>query len=411
MTSTFYLKLPSCLDAGIETQVQWLNSENDSSSVGSGSLEQAAATASGSRVIVLVPAEDVLLLKADIPTRNRQRLLKALPYALEEQLARDVKELHFASGDRGDAGETPVAVVARQRMDEWLELLLKTGIHPHQMVVETLMLPLQDHTWSLFINDEKAFIRTGPYSGYALMGVGLTEFINMALEQSGNKKPEAIHLYHSSFDDYHDSVAQLREDGGIELQEHSELSSPLEFLLKDNNMEPPINLLQGGYSRKEQLGKLWRPWRAAAAMLIISLIIQATMMIWSHNQLSRQEQLLSSTIEQIYRKTFPDARKVVNPRVQMERQLAQLRNGSSSGSFLGLLAQAGPTIKQAAGIEVESLRYKQSALEIELILADFQVLDKVKQGLIGKGLSVTITTANAQDGKVRSQLRIVGKGV
>ena len=411
MTSTFYLKLPLNLDAGIESQVQWLNSENGSSSMGGGSLEQAAATASGSRVIVLVPAEDVLLLNADIPTRNRQRLLKALPYALEEQLARDVKELHFATGNRSDVGETPVAVVARQRMDEWLELLSKAGIHPHQMVVETLMLPLRDETWSLFINDDTAFIRTGPFSGYTLMGIEMSEFINMALDQSGDQKPDAIHLYHSSFDGYHDSVARLREDSGIELQEHAELSSPLELLLKDNITELPINLLQGGYSRKEQLGKLWRPWRAAAAMLIISLIIQATMMIRSHYLLSQKEQVLSSTIEQIYRKTFPDARKVVNPRVQMERQLAQLRNGSSSGSFLGLLAQAGPTIKQAAGIEVESLRYKQSALEIELILADFQVLDKVKQGLIGKGLSVTITTANAQDGKVRSQLRIVGKGV
>ena len=65
-----------------------------------GSLEQAALEAAGCRVIVLVPGVDVVLTSAVVPSRNRQRIMSAIPYMLEDQLAEDVDSLHFAIGRR-----------------------------------------------------------------------------------------------------------------------------------------------------------------------------------------------------------------------------------------------------------------------------------------------------------------------
>jgi general secretion pathway protein L len=408
MAGTFYLRLPSDLDAGIESTVQWYSPDSGLPSVEEGTLEHAGLLAVGNRVVVVVPATEVLLLESDIPKRKRQRILKALPFVLEEQLAEDVEQLHFAIGScQGE--KVAAAVISKRRMESWLTLLLQVGIHPQQMVPESLVLPLHDGEWSLLAGSETVLLRTAECRGYALPDSVAAESLLLALEQCGDDIPSKVNLYTEQPADYPEGLEQQLHDAGVEVVEKAEINL-LERFPSGSRYEPPIDLLQGDFSRKEQIGKLWRPWRAAAILLLLTLLLHGGVALQEYHQLSSEEAELTTAIEQIYRKTFPEARKVVDPKVQMEQRLAELRHGGSGGSFLGLLAQAGPIIKQAQGIDVESLRYNQSVLEIELLLADFQVLDKLKQALIRDGLSVSITTANAQEGKVRSQLRIQGAG-
>jgi general secretion pathway protein L len=409
MAGTFYLRLPSDLDAGIESTVQWYSPDSGLPSVEEGTLEHAGLLTVGYRVVVVVPATEVLILESDIPTRKRQRILKALPFVLEEQLAEDVEQLHFAIVSCQGAEKVTAAVISKQRMASWLTLLQQVGIHPQQMVPESLVLPLHNGEWSLLADNETVLLRTAECRGYALPASVAAESLLLALEQCGDEKPAKVSLFTDKAGDYPEGLEQQLRDAGVEVVEKAEINL-LERFPSGSRYEPPIDLLQGDFSRKEQIGKIWRPWRAAAILLLVILLLQGGIAIQEYYQLSSEEAELTTAIEQIYRKTFPDARKVVDPKVQMEQRLAELRHGGSGGGFLGLLSQAGPIIKQAQGIGVESLRYNQSVLEIELLLADFQVLDKLKQALIQGGLSVNITTANAQDGKVRSQLRIQGAG-
>ena len=65
-----------------------------------GPLREAAKDVGERDVIVLVPATSVLTTVVDIPVRGGSRLLAALPFALEEQLADDVDTLQFAAGTR-----------------------------------------------------------------------------------------------------------------------------------------------------------------------------------------------------------------------------------------------------------------------------------------------------------------------
>ena len=82
----------------------------------SGMLAEAAADIGGRDVIVLVPSAEVLTTSVDIPVKGA-KLQAALPYALEEFLADDVDNLHFAAGARRSSGRTPVSVVSRENMD------------------------------------------------------------------------------------------------------------------------------------------------------------------------------------------------------------------------------------------------------------------------------------------------------
>src|SRR6201999_1445602 len=87
----------------------------------SGPLSLAAPRSAGRRICVLVPGTDVLLTDPEVPTKAGTKLQQVVPYALEEQLADDIDDLHFAIGKRpADSVRTPVAVVRRELMDEWV---------------------------------------------------------------------------------------------------------------------------------------------------------------------------------------------------------------------------------------------------------------------------------------------------
>ena len=74
----------------------WLRLGEDGTPQGSihaGSLVNAAAESGGLRVTVLVPGTECLLSRVEIPGRNRQKLLRAVPFALESTSTRLTVEL------------------------------------------------------------------------------------------------------------------------------------------------------------------------------------------------------------------------------------------------------------------------------------------------------------------------------
>src|SRR5262249_49490216 len=122
----------------------------------------AQALASAQRVIVLVPAEDVLLLDTPRLAGGRAQVLKALPFALEDQLASAVEALPFAVPDRLDSERVAVAVVMRATLHAWLERLATDGIRADALFGETQVLPLRDGSGCAMIEGTRALWRNSP---------------------------------------------------------------------------------------------------------------------------------------------------------------------------------------------------------------------------------------------------------
>src|ERR1700694_640294 len=92
-----------------EEPASWLVADARGAPAGppqSGPLMLAAARAAGRRVCVLAPGADVLLAEPDVPVKAGAKLQQLVPYALEEHLADDIDDLHFAIG-RGGGGASP----------------------------------------------------------------------------------------------------------------------------------------------------------------------------------------------------------------------------------------------------------------------------------------------------------------
>ena len=72
----------------------------------------------------------MLATESDAPAKGAAKLAQVIPYALEERVADEIENLHFAIGDRDAAsGRVPVVVIARARIDERLAELRAAGLN------------------------------------------------------------------------------------------------------------------------------------------------------------------------------------------------------------------------------------------------------------------------------------------
>ena len=150
----------------------------------SGPLSLAAARAAGRRICVLVPGTDVLLAEPEVPMKAGTKLHQVVPYALEEQLADDIDDLHFAIGKRATgSARTPVAVVRRSLMDEWLTLLRSSGLEPESMYADSALLPENPGQAVALMEEDVVVVRPPLASAVTLPIEALSEALEIALRE------------------------------------------------------------------------------------------------------------------------------------------------------------------------------------------------------------------------------------
>jgi general secretion pathway protein L len=390
---------------GATERVTWL-AAGEPGRVGEGLLAEAAAAAAGKQVTVAVPGTDVILTKVAVPTRNRGRMAAAVPYLLEEQLAADVDDSHFALGERDAEGRVAVAVVSRARMDAWLSRLAEAGIQADKLIPETLLLPYISETWTLLIERDCVNLRSAAQGGMTLDSTNMAFVLRRAVAEL-DVKPTALHAWVAG--DAAD-VAVFPEDLGLEVRIEPLTVPPLAFLARQAYEENIIDLLQGSYSRREQLGKLWRPWRPAAVLLAVWMVLQFGVKIYQHHELQTSENKLREEISGIYLQTFPEAKRVVDARLQMEQHLRELRGGSGEvGGFLKLLAEVSGPAADLGGVDIDRLSYKEGEMNIALTISDLQRLEQLKDRLNSvTGVPVDIQSATTRNNRVEARLQIKG---
>lgn len=388
---------------------RWLRLGNDDQPQGSihaGSLADAASEAGGQRVVVLAPGADCLLTRVNIPGGSRQKLLRAVPFVLEEQLSEEVDKLHFAVGTARDEGEWPVVVIEKSTMESLLAATTGAGLDVQQVIPEILAIPYAGNETSVLVEHDIALVRTGSVSGYAADSDNLGMLLALQKVDEDEQLP-ALHLY------VRQDTLQPDTAGFVgETRVEPYAGDPLTVFAQGLDAKA-INLLQGAYSRAGDWARLLRPWRATAALLVAGVLVSNVVLGIDYYRLGRESDQLKVQIEETFRKALPQTKRIVNPRVQMQQQLDKLQQrAGASGGFLSLLGQSGSVLKGMQGVEISGASFRAGRLDMDLIVANLQLLDQLKQALMQSGrLDVEIQSATTgKDQRVQSRLRIGVKG-
>ena len=412
---------------------------------GHGGFADAAKAAERRKVIMVVAGTEVLLEEAVVPTTNLSKALKAVPYALEEQLAQDIEASHFAFGSRRKNNHIPVAVIARDSMDWILAQCRRAKLNPQEVIPEALALPFHEGHATIMTNSGHAAVRLSQSKGFScdvdMLPMLLANIKEELVAEENVSENIAEHAV-----DVQGQIAgtadNVRSEAGIEdngIGESKILMHALHFVCgRDetvlNTLEPAIemrtevelfshglaqyntrknssiiNLLQSGYDKKENIGKAWKPWRVPAALAATLLTLWGGSAYMQYHELGLEEQRLRGEIVGTLKSTFPEVRRPENDPVRQMR--SRIRAGSDGaidhGGFVAMMSAIGAALSEVDKPTVKSLNYRSGKLDIEFEASSLPDVDKIKSRLeLEKNLSANVLSANKERERIKARMRV-----
>ncbi|CAN5156921.1 N/A [soil metagenome] len=406
------------LRASTDTPPAWVLVNHEGarlSAVERSSLDLAARHADTRRVIVLVPAVDVLMTTAQVPVRSSSKLLQALPFALEEQLADDVDRLHFAAGHRGESeGPVPVAVMSRARIDAWLQQLGAAGIRPQVLMPDACALPPAPGGVSVLLDRDVVYLRVDNEPPIVFQGLRLDQALALAGIGVESADPPASATRLTVW------LGQRRHQGQTELwhglrERFADVEikllpqGPLPHLAAHAVRESEMNLLQGDYTPPSSSQALWRPWRLAASLAALSLAIALSVQGVEYYKLKSAEEQLNEAIAEVFRSAMPNVPLSTDPRRQMERELQAIRgvSGLDEKPFLEILTVLGSVLLETPDARVEALSFRNDVMDLRLTVPSVSTLDQIKRLVAERGrLQTEIRSANPREDAIEGRLTL-----
>ena len=373
-----------------------------------GTLAEAAAQAHGRRVCVLIPGAEVSVLHADIPTRNLQKVLQAVPFALEDRLAEDVEGLHFALSQRKDHGYS-VAVLRRSHLTQWLADLADAGLTPDEVVPVTLALPQQDDSIIVLQEHNEILVRlpdgnvfsADPTLAQMLIERELTKLRSTTVCDKAN--------LHAADDVNTDEFAAFLESLELDVQRTPLSDGALPALVAALHTKPAINLLQGEFGRHTNISEHWQRWRFAVGMLIAFCVVGLAQQSVAYFQLRHQATVLDAQVIEQFHKALPDVHRVVNPRAQIQQRLKQLSGGNDDTGPLPMLAALGTAFQANSNVHLKGFNYHDGTLQVEVNAAQIQALNDLKDALQQSGkFTVNLDSVNSNQGQATGRLTLTG---
>jgi general secretion pathway protein L len=375
--------------------------------VATGTLEDAAPVAKERQVVVIAPGPSVTLARPELPVRSGAKLAQVVPYAMEESLAGEVENFHFAIGATGADGSTEVAAMRREELRSWIDTLAAAGIVPQSIVPDTLCLPDNPGKIVAVIDSGLLLVRVPGALPVALDAEPITESFTLAGLEGEDRH---VKLYVSQHDWQHsrEMIEALREvTGSLDLQILPDGALPL---LASAAVRPgTLSLLQGEFAHRAGWRAEWQRWRVAAMLAAAAIALHLGVQGFDLVRLYGEEERLDAAIEQAARIALPGAERIEDARAQVEQRL----QGAGSGDPAGLLAQlaaVGGALAGAPGPRLESLGWREGALELQLVAPDTDAIARFAQGVNARGLRADVASTTSGENGVEARVLIAAGG-
>ena len=409
MADRLHLRLPRTP----QEQATWLVVDGRGAAAGppqGGPLSLAAPRAAGRHVVVLVPATDVLLAQPELPpAKAGAKLQQLVPYALEEQLAEDIEDLHFAVGRRQEeSARVPVAVVARKLMDEWTLLLKANGLEPEALYAVSELLPHNPGQAVALLEEDSVVVRPPSGAVATLPADALDEALEIALSglEPGTPGGRGLILYTGAAEWHrHSATVEAARERFEAIQIQLLTGGPLALFAQQLPTTTATNLLQGPYTPATTHPVGWSAWRVAAILLAGFVGLHIVGKVAELSVLEHADRRLDASIEQVFHTAMPGQPDTYEARRQMEQRLAAARASQASGGFLLALQALVQAHRAAPEAVLEALTFSDGSLELKASAPSVESLDRLSRQLRQQGWQARLIAGNpagsAYEGRIQ----------
>lgn len=352
---------------------------------GHAELESVAALVTPNTTVqLLIPGEWVSLWSVTLPKGAQRQADKVLPALLEEELTQDIELLHCSllqlQGDKAS-----VAVIEHRRMQQIVDWLAQANITSARVLPDWAALPEN----SLLIAADRVLCHQQGWHGFsaemALASVLLQADSYHDEMARGESRAPAWQVFSAQpLTDYPALLTALTGDE-LARDAHTLMVKDINTLVLTTSsaaIASNATLLTGRWRLRTDVRRQWRRWRPlafTAALLLSLLTVERAVALWSVAQQSAQAR---QAAEQQFRQLFPEQKRIVNLRAQLNAALRETQSASSTQELLVLLptiAQALDSAALATPVSVLNLRFDQPRQEVRLKLragsfSDFDTL-------------------------------------
>ena len=342
-------------------------------------------------VVVGLPSDDVRTTLLEVSPEERKHLTKSLPFMMEEQVADDVDDLHFVASALDDVRHV-VAFTRRDRMSHWVAQL---ACDDSQICFapEALCLPREGDECCAVIDGDNVVLRWSATEG-ARVDISLLPIVLESLAEPpsqlvmyGTDRAEVL----SKLNDEQTAILDWRQGGWGSI-----------LLL--SQATPAINLREGDFAPALPLAKWWRIWKTAAIAALVAVTLQFVSDFSQFQSLKTQNLELRAAIQDAYRRANPRGA-VVDVEKQLDRQISEYTGDDGVIAFTPRLVNVVMATMAHNG-RVTSVNYSGGELRLNLTVANFAAVEKIRQQLEQAGLTAMLETSSARGDEVRARLRV-----
>lgn len=175
------------------------------------------------------------------------------------------------------------------------------------------------------------------------------------------------------------------------------------------NRKPILpQMLSGSHAPASQLGGQFRLFKPAILLATLALGVHIGYIAWDNWRLTSARDAAQSRMVSLFQKTFPDAKAIVDPALQMQRSLNTLKGASVSSPttppFAVALSEAAALLgtqlgTQISGAQVLAVTGTASQIKVDASVATLDLANAVRTRLAANNADATITVTAAADGK------------
>ncbi|GAB4174838.1 MAG: hypothetical protein Kow0020_10390 [Wenzhouxiangellaceae bacterium] len=357
----------------------------------SGQLQSCPDSGAPDERVLLIPADRVAILAVDLPELRGPRLTEALRWAIEEQISGDPEAQHVVALGRRDDGRMRCAVIERGTLASWIERLPAA---PTRIVPDAACLPVEAGSLSMMPSDDAVLFCAGPWDFDRVDRTLVADLLPAWL----SRHPEIRELVWIG----DDAPATL---AGRSVQSRPAPADPVKLLTR-GALETPVNLADGEFDAgADARRRRWGPWIAGLAVAALVLgLANAGVELWL---LKQARDRADTAVRERLAVLFPEIQVVVNPKVQVERVLAEL-GGAAADRFVAAMRQVAAVLGGAPGVELEGLDFDGRIIEVVLVVPGVADLEALQRRAAAAGLAAAVRDLTVQGERTRAVLEFEG---